>query len=94
MKLWRREFGEMCLVIPACWARRRMIRVAAWRLSRVPARGRWGGPERRSPGRQLQRPGHPGREGQQCQLGALADHRDGPVPSVGPEVLDVDRAVF
>jgi hypothetical protein len=39
----------MCLVTPARVARRRTMRVAAWRLSRLPARVRKSSPAFRSP---------------------------------------------
>src|ERR1039458_577629 len=49
MKLWRSECGEMCLVIPAPFANRFTIRVAAWRFRRLPAWVSSRGPDILSP---------------------------------------------
>ena len=49
MKLCRSECGEMCLAIPARLAKRRTMRVAAWRSRRRPERLNSSGPLVRMP---------------------------------------------
>ena len=50
----------MCLVTPARLAKRRTIRVAAWRFSRFPARVSSSGPWRSFTGREVDSPRRPG----------------------------------
>ncbi len=90
--LWRKECGDIDLVIPAFLARRRTILVAAWRLSRNPYWARRSGPDSRSPAAMSTARATRGGRGMRASLDPLPSTVTGSMAAFDGEVFDVDPA--
>src|SRR5205807_339120 len=92
MKLWRSEWGEMRLLIPARLASRRTILVAPKRSTRRPVRLKSNGPSRRPLAAWSTARATRGGSGMRAGLLPLADDVERPVAALETQVLDVDVA--